>query len=378
MRAPFRGNRAIVSVAVGEPFETYGRRLSETLSKYGEADYVKIWNYFPPGLTHQQHHYAFKFYAVKQAVDMGYKRVLWLDSQVYATGSLEPVWKAINDDGYLLDVEGAPLSRWCSDECLDYFKTTRDEAENIQLLAGTWLGLNLSFAKSKNFYQQWGHLAKTPGGMFMSSYSKHDPGRMRSLPVSYAGDKVISTDPRVLGHRSDEACFSLMAKKWGMIPSPQLFNGLGVLHTLVVPDSKPSDIRIIGGRSIDMSRLQDRTAWSLDAGDEPRDNPKFISALWEHVPVIRFLRSFSISTEDIVLHMKMKTIDISEWALVKLDSHESLLTWPGSIARQISFKFGAGATEADREQVFKHLGQWYDVAVRTDEECLMLSRGRKV
>lgn len=231
-------SRAIVSVAVGNPYENYRGRWLSTMKQFGHADYVRVFNDWPPDSpAHLEHHYAFKYFAMKHAADLGYTKILWLDSAVFAVAPIDPVWTALDRDGHVFVVDTAPLSAWASDRCLAHFDMTRDEAMDLKLFSGTWIGLDLDVPRSRSFFDEWGALAAEKGGLFMSSHFLTAPGSMRSLPIADGSGELISTDPRVLGHRSDEACFAPMAKKRGMvIVDPEgLFNGKsGVLRTTPV------------------------------------------------------------------------------------------------------------------------------------------------
>ena len=108
-----------------------------------------------------------------------------------------------------------PLGYWISDQALAEFKTSRDEAMELKLCAGLIVGLDLDTSKGKRFLARWGQLAGS--GLFVTSHSKHCPDSMRSVQVSDTNEALImSKDPRFKGHRSDEACFSLMMRDLGI------------------------------------------------------------------------------------------------------------------------------------------------------------------
>ena len=214
-------SRAIVSVAVREPYVARGARMRPTLDRFGCCDYVKIFDNWPPGApTHFEHHYAFKWGAFKHAADLGYKRILWLDSACVALAPLEPMWQEIESIGHLFAPDENALGKWSSDESLARYGVTRDAAMDMRLFCGSWFGLNFDFPAAASFFEEWGQLAAAAGGPFMSSHSEYAPDKMRSLPVTDGPSRaVISDDPRCVGHRSDETYYSLMAHARGMSTS---------------------------------------------------------------------------------------------------------------------------------------------------------------
>lgn len=219
--------RAIVSVAVGERYAPFGTRLEQSLLMYGAADLVRVWREWPPGSpSHQEMHYAFKAFAVKQAVDVGYRYVMWLDAGCKAVGPMEPLWQVVERDGYYFSSgDRMPLGEWISDRGLAHFSMLRDDAMNLQVFGGTPVALDMARPECVDFLTEWLELART--GLFMSCHTEYLPDRMRSLSVvDGSRGEIVSLDPRVKGHLSDEACFSLMAHKRGMRGTVGgLFNG---------------------------------------------------------------------------------------------------------------------------------------------------------
>lgn len=213
--------RCIVSCSYSPDgrYHKYGRRLEESLQKHGYNGGLKIWtDSFPPNAPpHQQMHYAFKYHAVKWAVDQGFDQVMWLDAAAYAVANIEPVWNEIEKRGVYIVAGTEPLGEWISDQALAHFKTTRDDAMKLYLCGGAIVGLWTRRLVAQSFLGIWENLAAS--GLFISAHSKYAPDKMKSLWVQDGNDNlVISEDPRVKGHRSDEACFSLVLRDLGIEP----------------------------------------------------------------------------------------------------------------------------------------------------------------
>lgn len=216
--------RIIVSCCFAESRKDYyGRfadRLEQSLNEFGGGVTRHIWREsWPPGSpSHNQMHYAFKWYAVNHARRAGYRYVMWLDAGSCAVAPIEPLWQNIERDGYVL-LKGADcLGRWIGDHALQHFGVDREHAMTLNLMGGCLVGLDFENPLAVRFFDWWGELAQKTN-LFMctvTAQAKVD-GVLRSVQsIDSDGKNIVSTDPRVHGHRSDEACFSLMMDKLGM------------------------------------------------------------------------------------------------------------------------------------------------------------------
>jgi len=218
--------RVVVSCGVGDRYEPYLARLKDTVKRFSSIPIFSWSEDWPIGSpTHRAMHYAFKIHAVKYAKESGYDSVLWLDAASYATGPIEPVFERIERDGYFLSTGVDILGQWISDRALSHYGFTRDQAMHWKLPAGCIVGLDFQHVLGRAFFWEWFEASKT--GLFWSFHSEHAPDRMTSLYSDGPTKEAISSDPRCLGHRSDEACFGLMMKCFGMKPTPigDLFEG---------------------------------------------------------------------------------------------------------------------------------------------------------
>lgn len=213
-------HRAVTTVAVGERFQPYLARLKKSVPP-GVA--LHAWNTgWPPGSpAHGDMHYAFKVHAVKDLRNHGYEEVVWLDSATHFTGDTEPLWAEIVRRGVYIIASDGPnrekLGEWISDDALAYFNTSRDAAMEMALCGGCVVGLDLRNSKARLFLENWDRVSRT--GLFMANHSEHCPDRMRSLLFTDGPNKrLVSLDTRVKGHRSDEACFSLMLRELNIEP----------------------------------------------------------------------------------------------------------------------------------------------------------------
>lgn len=202
-------------------YSGYADRLERSLDEFGKGISRIIWrNEWPTGSPpHGPMPYAFKYYAVMDAFAKGYTTVMWLDAGTQAIAPIQPLWDRIASHGYVLLRGGDPLGKWISDYALERYGYTRDRVSNLNLAGGCLVGLERDHPKAQEFILAWSEVVKDRK-LLMGANRKHREigGVMRSLMLSDMDESVISTDPTVEGHRSDESCFSLIMDRMGMEP----------------------------------------------------------------------------------------------------------------------------------------------------------------
>ena len=179
----------------------------------------------PPGSPpHDQAPYGFKLYAISDALRRGYSSVLWLDAPCVAGRPLDAVFAAIERDGHGFVTGGDRLGNWASDTCLRYFALDRDQAMQMALLNGAFIGLDLEHARSREWFRRI--LQQCEAGLFKgAALTEHAPPEVRARNVD-KDTGPLSDDPRCWGHRHDEAVGSCLAHLLGMeiLPTGELFD----------------------------------------------------------------------------------------------------------------------------------------------------------
>lgn len=183
-------------------------RLNSSLNSVGYSGGRLIYSgRLPEGSpTHQENPYAFKIYAIEQALKLGYKQILWVDSSLYPVRPLDDIINYINDKGFYMFRTGYNLAHSVSDRTLKYAGIDRDIAERITEYASGCVGLNFNKLDSKAVFDTWEQYMLD--GQFKGSRS-HDNQ---------------SNDPRFLFHRQDQSCLSLAMSIWGMYMPPDAPN----------------------------------------------------------------------------------------------------------------------------------------------------------
>ena len=167
----------------------------------GINDYLHIGSPFHKG-NPDSVPYAFKAHSIKKIIEEGYRYILWCDSPIYATKSIEPVFRHIKKHGYLFfDNVGYSIGDYTSDACLDKFKMGRTEAFDSKMIMACVMGFDLQNKEAIEFLEKYIEAA-TDG-------------------ISYLGDWTnenlqVSNDMRVNGHRHDQSVASIIVKQMGL------------------------------------------------------------------------------------------------------------------------------------------------------------------
>jgi len=158
-------------------------------------------NEYPKGCpTHQESPFAFKYYCIRDALENGYKRILWLDSSVIIKKNLDDAFNRINTDGYFF-LYNHDLGSYCHDKALKTLNITREESFTMPCMQGTNFGLNFNYKVIYDFFGDMMQLAND-GITF--------PGPHNNNML------LASKDTRVKGHRHDQTAMSVIAIRYGM------------------------------------------------------------------------------------------------------------------------------------------------------------------
>lgn len=166
--------RAIVSLANERGNYYKGLcRLGESIRGRFDGDFFGFMGEHSVGAPkHLDNPYAFKIYAIDYVRSKGYNQILWLDSSCYAIKNVNPVFKKIEDQGYIMQEAGQFVGRWCNQRTLDYALLTKDEADKMLMYGNAgFLGLNFRMAIADIFFHQWKRYMED--GQFIGSWEDH-------------------------------------------------------------------------------------------------------------------------------------------------------------------------------------------------------------
>ena len=198
-------NPCVVNVAVGGAYGQWQLDLVQTLRGTGYEGEILTWvdGYPPKSPSHADMPYAFKAYAMEEAIRRGHDVIVWADSSVSMRLPIQPILEEIEEEGYWLCTQGWNVGQWCTDKALEQFELTREEAWEIPMLAATFFGVN---------YRH------NDGRALMNAYAAHArDGSFKGAWRTDADLATVATKPKqVFGHRHDQTALSVVAHKLGL------------------------------------------------------------------------------------------------------------------------------------------------------------------
>ena len=155
--------------------------------------------------------YAFKAYSIKKAIEEGARYILWCDSVIYATKSINPVFEHIKKHGYVLfDNIGFSIGDYTSDKCLEVFNMSREKAFKTPMIMACVMGFDIQNPTAKAFLD-----------LYIDAAADGASYHHNTLDTIAHGDwsneyLQVSNDMRVKGHRHDQSVASILAEQLGM------------------------------------------------------------------------------------------------------------------------------------------------------------------
>jgi hypothetical protein len=141
--------------------------------------------------------YAFKAYAIQEAINKGYENVIWMDAAIYASKSIQPFIDEVEKHGYaFFDNVGFSVGDYTSDKCLEKNGWSREKAFDSKMIMACVFGLNTKNPKAMEFFNRYKKAADD--GSYIGSW--------------HNTNGEVSSDLRVKGHRHDQSVASMIIK----------------------------------------------------------------------------------------------------------------------------------------------------------------------
>lgn len=185
----------ILNVGVGNWYPRGTERLVRSLNYHGWEHDIMTFNRWPNLYFEQSSPYHLKASGFIEAINAGYKKIIWMDCSAWALKTPLPILNVLNEQGYYFQKSGYNCAQTCNDFSLKYFGIDRDTAEGYADTSTGVFGVNLDNPQAKEFIERW--LQSCRDGVFLGS-RLHDNQ---------------STDPRFLFHRQDQSAASLIINK---------------------------------------------------------------------------------------------------------------------------------------------------------------------
>lgn len=121
---------------------------------------------------HQDNPYAFKVYAFRAALKQGFRKILYVDSSVFAVAPVQPIFDLIDRDGYIMQEAGHYVRHWCNDEALVGMGLSRADLGDWLMYGNAgMLGLDFENPLAQEFFFRWSLAMER--GLFKGSWSNH-------------------------------------------------------------------------------------------------------------------------------------------------------------------------------------------------------------
>lgn len=185
--------KAIVSLAThANNYYQALDRLEISLQGRFDGDFIKLRGEESVSApSHRINNYAFKVFAIAHARRAGNSKVFWLDSSNYAVQNVQPIFDYLDEHGIFLQDSSHWIGDWSTDECLNYFGITRQDAMSMHMLSSGFIGLDFDNKISQEFFCRWQQSMCM--GLFNGPWDKH---------------------------RHDQTCASIIAHQMGIDLSP--------------------------------------------------------------------------------------------------------------------------------------------------------------
>lgn len=231
-----RQKRCIINVATGGYVRGQQRLRNSPFAV--DASVVMFKDVMPPGSpSHYDIPYAFKAWALRDAIECGHLLLLWADASIVPIASLDPLWDRIEREGYWIERNGWRNSEWTAISAYEALDITPGENACIPHVVATAFGINVSHPKGYRIFSEYLRLAQTNAfrGPWWNrnhpdnAHQKADPYR-----TGFCGDDTVR------GHRHDQTALSVIAWRCGciLVDPPEIFayRGGETADTILVAD----------------------------------------------------------------------------------------------------------------------------------------------
>jgi len=163
--------KCIVNLSTSQ-YNNAQARLESSLKGKTDADFIGFKSESEIGApSHKDNPYAFKVYAIEEALKRGYTQVLWLDSSAYAIANVEPIFNLIRRNGHFMEEAGHQAYKWTNDRTLEYYGLTKEDAAKIPLYSAGFTGLNFNNETTVTFFEIWKQ--SMLDGQFKGDWTNH-------------------------------------------------------------------------------------------------------------------------------------------------------------------------------------------------------------
>ena len=110
--------------------------------------------------------FAFKVCFFREMQQLGYKRVLWLDSSILPWVSLNKIFDLIQERGFFVQANSHDVGIYMNEDSARFFNLTLDDCYKIQSCSAAILGIDFTNPKTSTIIDSWYNAAKDPYAFF--------------------------------------------------------------------------------------------------------------------------------------------------------------------------------------------------------------------
>lgn len=155
----------IVSVAFRQPYLRHSKVQEETIRKSNpEIDYLCFRDQLPVknGIetndvvgTFQKSLYGFKPHAIQRAIDVGYKKIIWLDPSVLPTCNMNTLVDSLDEHPMIVITGDAFTKDMTNQKVKDWFCVTDNDLGETKNVGGTMYAFNFFDMRVRKAFDLW-------------------------------------------------------------------------------------------------------------------------------------------------------------------------------------------------------------------------------
>lgn len=161
----YRGACVIVYVSLNKSFR---RGIERLIKNVAQSEFVGHllwqiggWPDVEGGSLNLAHvPYSFKACMFREVMNMGYEKVLWLDSSIVPLGGVQRMFEVIEQKGYLAVSNGWRANEFSTPYLNKYYNLEPKDVRSIKTLRSGVFGVDLCTAKGREIIEDWYQAAK--------------------------------------------------------------------------------------------------------------------------------------------------------------------------------------------------------------------------
>lgn len=205
---------AFINFSDGKYIKGQQRLRKSLLSNGVKPEQILFWNSYPKHWpTDTEVFKGFKPHAFKDAENAGFTAAIWLDANCICVRSTHDIENLLEEQGvYVFSRYSETVGNWISDYSLENLGIDREYTHSMPELTTCVVGINFLHPSGRLLLEQWQKHAE-------------EKEAYNGVPEPYTfadtrdnDDNLLSEDPRVKGHRTDQSIVGVLAGSMKIFP----------------------------------------------------------------------------------------------------------------------------------------------------------------